>query len=214
MYGYQLVILWLVLFVLLFYPIFKDFNILYKTIGYWCVIMLFITTFEFMLPFHFDMMCEKGKYYKKNGCCYWNEADKKISDMFSPKMYMELYSDYSLSDCKYRKNLGHDGFHFVMFGELWHGFLSGIFAVLSLYYLFTDKTSKNFFLSIFTLGVIQLVLILWYVSPVILELFIEKSGNHYSKWWFPPFLWNVPWFIIPPLLIHEGTNGLLSHRRA
>ena len=208
MYGYQMVLLWITICIIIFFPIFKHLNILYRTIGYWCVIMLFIAVFEFMLPFNFDMMCGKGKYYYKNKLCYWSEPGKKISDMFSSKMYMELYSDYSLADCKYKKKLGHDGFHFVMFGELWHGFFSGIFSITSLYYLFKDKTSQ-ILLSIFTLGIIQLVMITWYVSPVILELFIEKSGNHYSKWWWPPFLWNLPWFIVPPLMIYEGYKGLV-----
>jgi len=166
--------------------------------------------FEFMLPFNFDVMCKKGDYYYDNNKCYWTEKDKTLNDMFCCKMYMELYSDYSLSDCKYRKNLGQDGFHFVMFGELYHGLFSGICSVFLLYYLFTDKTSRKFFLSIFTLGVIQLTMIIWYASTVILELFIKESGNHLSKWCAPPFLWNAPWFIIPPILIFEGARGLLN----
>jgi len=209
MLGFHMVLIWLTMFIIVFFPIFKHLNILYRTIGYWCVLMIFIAIFEFMFPCNIDIICEKGMHYYDNKCCYWSETGKKLSDMFSSKMYMELYSDYSLSDCKYRKGLGDEGFHFIMFGELWHGVFSGIFAIASLYYLFKDKTCRKFFLSIFTLGLIQLVMIIWYVSPTFLELFIDKCGNHYSNWWWPPFLWNLPWFIIPPLLIYEGYKGLI-----
>ena len=210
MYGYQVVVIWLVLFFSFFYPFVRKFNAFHRMVAYWCFIMLFIAVFEGMLIFHYDYMCRKGKYYKKKKKCFWNEDGKCLGDMLSSKMYMELYSDYSLADCKYRKNVGHDGFHFVLFGELWHGFFSGILSILILYFLYMAPESRHYLLSFFTLGVVQLTMIIWYVSPVILELFIEKSGNHWSKWWWPPFLWNMPWFIIPPMLIYYGAWGLLN----
>jgi hypothetical protein len=210
MLGYQLVILWLFLFFAIFYPLVRGFSIPNATIAYWCLVMLFIAVFEFLLPFNYEYMCKKGHEYHKDRTCFGLEDGKSLTDMLSPKMYMDLYADYSLSDCKYRKGFGHDGFHFVLFGELWHGAFSAIGSILTLYYLYTDPGSKRFFLSAFSTGLVQLTMIIWYVSPVFLELFIEDSGNHISKWWWPPFLWNAPWFVLPPLLIFWGAKGILD----
>jgi hypothetical protein len=211
MLGYQMVLLWLILFFIMFYPLVKQFDAFHRTVAYWSYIMIFIMIFEFMLPFNYKYMCEKGQYYADNNKCYWSEDKKSLKDMICSKMYMELYSDYSLADFKYRQNLGDSGFHFVMFGELWHGAFSGLFSILTLYFLYTAKESKKFILSYFTLGIIQLTMIIWYVSPTILELFIEGSGNHISKWWWPPFMWNLPWFIIPPIMIYEGAKKILNN---
>lgn len=208
MLGYQLIIVWFILFFSIFYPFVYKLNSINKTIAYWCYCMIFITIFEFMLIFHYKYMCKKGEeYYNENKCFGYEE--RNIKDMFSYKMYMDLYGDYSLSDSKYRKNIGKDGFHFVLFGEIWHGIFSGILAITSLYYLYTKEDSKELFLSIFTMGIIQLTMIIWYVSPVFLELFIEESDNYISKWWWAPFLWNVPWFIFPPIMIYHGAKNLL-----
>ena len=205
-----MVLLWLVLFFSFFYPFVRKFGAFHRMLAYWCLAMLFIAAFEGMLLFNYDYMCSKGAYYAENNKCYWSEDGKRPGDLLSSKMYMDLYGDYSLADCKYRKNFGHDGFHFVLFGELWHGVFSGALSILTLYLLFSNPHARPCLLSFFTLGVVQLTMIIWYVSPVILELFIEGSGNHWSKWWWPPFLWNVPWFIIPPMLIYRGARGLLD----
>jgi len=209
MFGYQLVVLWLVIFIAISFPFVKHLDVMHRLIIFWSIITLFVFLFEIMLMFKSNYVCEKGKQYYDNGTCYWSEKDIRFSDMFSSKMYMDLYADYSLGDAKYRQNFGDSGFHFVMFGEIWHGIFAGLMSMLVLYYNYTSPETNFFYLSVLCLGLIQLIMIIWYISPCVLELFIETSINHSSKCWKPPLLWNLPWFIIPPILIYFGANNIL-----
>ena len=134
----------------------------------------------------------------------------ELYDMFSDKMYMDLYADYSLADYKYRQNMNDSGFHFAYFGEIWHGIFAGFFSILVIYFKFFNLDNKKYHLAYFTLGITQLVMITWYISPAILELFLENNQNHWTKTWWPPYLWNLPWFILPSILIYHGTKNILS----
>lgn len=208
MKGYQLVLTWIIFYILICFPFFRHFSLFNRLVAYWCTVMLCVSIFEAMLIFKWKYMCKKGKKYYKKNKCYWNE-DVKLKDACSSKMYMDLYADYSLADCKYRRGFGKEGFHFVFFGEIYHGIFSGILSGLTLWKLFTDPDSSAYKLLYFTLGIVQLTMITWYVSPCILELFYENCGNHISKWWWPPFLWNLPWFIVPPILIWKSVKTLV-----
>ena len=119
MIGYQLVIIWFVAFISLLWPIFGHFDLFDRLVGYWATLMILVAIWEFCLPFNFDLLREKGTYYCENKCSFFSEKDKSIWDLFTPKMYMDLYADYSLADCKYRGKLGEDGFHFVMFEHVY-----------------------------------------------------------------------------------------------
>lgn len=209
MFGYQLVILWIVLFVAIIFPFVKHLDVMHRLIIFWSIMTLFVFSFEIILMFKSDYVCEKGQKYFDTNTCYWSENDISLSEMFSTKMYMDLYADYSMGDAKYRQNFGDSGFHFVMFGEIWHGIFSGLLSILTLYYYHTAPATNFFYLPVLCLGLTQLVMIIWYISPCILELFIETSINHSSKCWTPPLWLNLPWFIIPPILIHFGASNIL-----
>lgn len=208
LYGYQMVLLWLTLFFIIFYPVVSKLNIIDTTIIYWCLITIFVFIFEMMFMIKYKYVCDKGNYYYNTNNCYWNEK-VGLYDMFSDKMYMDLYADYSLADYKYRQNMNDSGFHFVYFGEIWHGIFAGFLSILVLYFKFFSINNKNYQLAYFTLGITQLVMITWYMSPAILELFLENNQNHWTKTWWPPYLWNVPWFILPSILIYYGTKNFL-----
>ena len=208
MKGYSLVIIWILSYIIICFPFVRHFSVFNRLVAYWCIVMLLISLFEAMLIFEWKYMCKKGKYYYKNNTCFWN-VEAYFKDIFSTKLYMDLYADYSLADCKYRRGFGREGFHFVFFGEIYHGLLAGILSGLTLWKLYTNPNSAAYRLLYFTLGILQLTMITWYVSPCILELFHEKCGNHISKWWWPPFLWNVPWFIVPPIFIWRGAKELV-----
>ena len=207
--GYQMVLLWLIIFFILFYPLVKDLNAINRTIIYWCFITIFVFLFEMMFLFNYDYVCKKGNYYFDEYKCYWTDI-VPLKDMFSNKMYLDLYSDYSLADYKYRQNIGDPGFHFVYFGEIYHGIFAGIMSFFVLYFHYINIDRKKYLLSVLLLAVIQLVMITWYMSPAMLELFIKDNSNHYSKTWWPPYLWNVPWFIIPILMIKYSLNTLFD----
>ena len=66
--------------------------------------MVFVGIFELLLLFYYEYLENKGKGYYKNNNCYWLE-DNNVSDMFSYKMYMDLYADYSLSDKRYCRKI-------------------------------------------------------------------------------------------------------------
>jgi hypothetical protein len=209
MIGYQLVILWIVLFVAVIFPFVKHLDVTHRLIIFWSIMTIFVFLFEIILMFKSDYVCDKGQQYMDANTCYWSENDINLSDMFSTKMYMDLYADYSLGDAKYRQNYGDSGFHFVMFGEILHGIFAGLLSILTLYYYYTAPDTNFFYLSVLCLGLTQLVMIIWYISPCILEFFVETSINHSSKCWTPPLLLNLPWFIIPPILIRFGATNIL-----
>jgi len=211
MYGWQIIISWFVLFFPIFYVPLRNFDLPMKIIGYWCFFMIFICIFEFLVPFNFDTICEKGNYYYENDKNYWIEDDKKFSDLLTSKMYMNVYSDYSLSDCKYRKGLNDSGFRIVMLGEIIHGILTFIFTCIVLYGMYFGMNKNKLNLHILILGIIQLTLIIWYQSTVIWDMCIESSDNccNNPKWYWQQQGWNVPWFIFPPYLIYYGYTNLL-----
>ena len=214
MLGYQMIVLWFIAFFAVFYPAVHNLSRIDATVAYWSFWTVCVAIFEAMLTFCHEYVCKKGHEYYENGGCLGLEEGKSLMDIFTYQFYMDTYADYSLADHKYRRGIGHDGFHFALFGEVWHGVFSGIAAIASLYYLYAAPKSNEFMLSVFSLGLIQLTMIIWYVSPVILELFIDGHENHMSKWWWPPFLWNVPWFTFPPILIYYGAAGILGERSA
>ena len=206
--GLYLIIMWLTAYVLVLFPLVHRYGHFDRLVVYWTILMFLVASFEAMLIPNSNYMCEKGQEYSDNGTCFWSQP-ANVSDAFSSKLYMDLYADYSLADAKYRMNYGNEGFHFVLFGELWHGFWCVVLGIAVMYTFYAMPNTPAYFLSLFSMGLTQLVMIIWYVSPAILELFIEGSPNHVSNWWWPPFMWNVPWFIIPPMFMHKGAMGLL-----
>ena len=209
LYGYQMVLLWLILFFVIIYPLIANFSVIDKTIMYWCFLTIFVFLFEMMFMYNYNYVCDKGGEYFKNKKCYWTEK-VNLSDMFSDKMYLDLYADYSLADYKYRQNMNDSGFHFVYFGEIWHGIFAGLLSILVIYYKFFNNNLKKYHLSYFTLGITQLVMIIWYMSPAILELFLQDHQNNLSNTFWPPHLWNVPWFILPSILIYNGLINIID----
>ena len=81
-----------VAFVVILWPIFSQFDLFDRLVGYWATLMIFVAIWEFCLPFNFDLLNKKGAYYCENKCSFFSEKDKSIWDIFTPKMYMELYT--------------------------------------------------------------------------------------------------------------------------
>jgi len=221
MKGYQLVILWFTIFFTIFIPIAKLFglNNSLTIIALWAFWSFAISIFEFILPFNMKYICDKGRYYYNNDKCMWSQSNYNISDIFNKNLYMDAYADYSLADSKYRhgyndKNpheTGSHSFRCVMLGEIIHGVFSFIFSTLVIYYIFIGNNDKHKYLNILLLGAAQFSLICWYQSTVFWDMFDTKSENYYlnDKWWWPPLLWNLPWFIFPPYLVYYSYNQLL-----
>ncbi len=205
MLGCFLVILWLTIFSIVSYLCCSFLGLktaLLRTIFVWTFFMVFVGIFELLLLFYHEYLHKKGQYYYKKNICYWNE-DNKISDMFSYKMYMDLYADYSLSDKRYCKKITNKGNRFVLLGELTHGFFCFLFAPIIFYYFIHFDELYIYLYSIMFVA-IQFGLIIWYLASVFLEMYFVK--NH--KFWWPPLLWNVPWIIIPIYVIYYGIKEI------
>ena len=63
LYGYQMVLLWLTVFFIVFYPFIVKLNTIDKTIIYWCLITIFVFIFEMMFMIKYKYVCDKGNYY-------------------------------------------------------------------------------------------------------------------------------------------------------
>ena len=209
MLGYNLVSLWLLVFSAISYVACQYLQLksaLLCTILVWTLFMVCVSIFEMMLLFYYEYLEEKGKQYYKEKKCYWFE-DNSIWDIFSYKMYMDLYADYSLSDKRYCDNLNkNEGARFVLTGEVIHGLFCILFAPIILYF-FVNYNELNIYLSSIIFVAIQFALIVWYLVSVFLEMKFVKNEN----FWWPPLLWNVPWVIIPPYVVYYCINELLSH---
>ena len=219
MKGYQLIILWFIIFFTIFIPISKLFglNNSLTIIALWALWSFAISVFEFVLPFNMKYVCDKGREFYDNKKCMWSK-DYEIIDMYKKTWWMDSYADYSLGDSKYRhgykKNpdvTSSHSFRCVMLGEIIHGVFSFIFSTLVLYYIFIGNNDKHKNLNILLLGAVQFSLICWYQSTVFWDMFDTKSENYYlnDKWWWPPLLWNLLWFIFPPYLVYYSYNQLL-----
>jgi hypothetical protein len=205
MKGGLLVILWLVLFSVLSYflcTILKLQTTLLRTIFVWTLLMAFVAIFETMLLFYSTYMQDKGKEYYKDNTCYWTE-NKDITDMLSYKMYMELYSDYSLSDKRYCKRIQNQGSRFVLLGELTHGAFCILFVPIIFYYFIHFNELYIYLYSIIFVA-IQFALIIWYLASVFVEMYFVKN----DKFWFPPLLWNVPWVLVPIYVIYYSIKEI------
>jgi len=203
MLGYNLVILWLIIFSILSYILTLFLNIKTKllcVIFVWTFLMVFVYIFEILLLFHYSYLEKKGKYYYEESKCYWLE-DNKINDIFSYKMYMDLYADYSLSDKRYCENFVLDeGNRFVLLGEVIHGFFCVIMTSIILYLFFFNYNEIYIYISSIIFSSIQFAIIIWYLASVFLEMKYKKN----EQFWPYPLLWNVPWIILPLYIIYHG----------
>jgi len=208
MLGWKMVILWLSLFFTTSYFLCKFLKIkstLLVTIFVWTFCMVFISIFEFLLLFYYQYLETKGEYYYTNDKCYWTD-DTPIFDMFSYKMYMDLYADYSYCDKRYINNLDKcAGNRFVLTGEIIHGIFSAIFSIIILYFFFAKFDDIYIYLSSIIFSSIQFALIIWYLATI----FIEKKFVVNDKEWLPPILWNVPWVIVPIYIIFESVRMII-----
>jgi hypothetical protein len=220
MLGYQLVIFWFSLFFSIFLPLsyYLELNRPLTIIMLWVVWSFFVSLFEFILPFNMKYVCEKGKEYYNNNTCLWSEKGYSLTSIFDKTLYMNAYADYSLADSKYRKGYtksnetSSHSFRCVMLGEMIHGVFSFIFSVLVLYNIFIGGSNAHKNLHILLLGATQFALICWYQSTVFWDMLDKDSENYYlnEKWWWPPLLWNLPWFIFPPYLIYYSYVNLTA----
>jgi hypothetical protein len=211
MKGGLLVILWLFLFTILSCIFCKLLNLktaLLKTIFIWSFLMIFVSIFEFLLLFYNEYMQDKGKEYYKNKTCYWLE-DKNISEMFTYKMYMELYSDYSLCDKRYCKRIKNQGSRFVLLGELTHGLFCILFTPIIFYYFINFNELYIYVYSIIFVA-IQFALIFWYLASVFVEMYFVKN----EKFWFPPLNWNVPWVVVPLYVIYYSIKEVVKIKQS
>ena len=207
MLGGYLVILWLSIFSILSYffcSILKIKTVLLRTIFVWTFCMMFIGIFELLILFYYEYLQNKGKYYYTNNNSYWLE-DNEVLDMFSYKMYMDLYADYSLADKRYCKKITNQGSRFVILGELTHGFFCFLFAPIILYY-FINFNELNIYLYSIIFVAIQFALIIWYLASVFVEFYFAKNNTI----WHPPLLWNVPWVIVPVYVIYYGIIEIIN----
>ena len=207
MLGGLLVLLWFLIFAVMNYFLYKVLNIttiLLQVIFSWTFFMVFIILFELLLLVYYKYVHEKSEEYYKMNTCYWTE-NVNIVDMFSYKMYMDLYADYSLADKRYGKVIENEGCRFVISGEEAHAFFCILFVPFILYYfVFFDKI-KIYIFSLM-LSVSQLSIITWYLSTVFIELYFVEN----KQFWFPPLLWNVPWVIIPMYIIYSEYCELIT----
>ena len=208
MLGYTLVLLWLSSFSVVSYigcRYLQLNTVLLRTIFIWTFCMIFVSIFEMMLLFYYEYLENKGKQYYKDKLCYWLE-NNSIWDMFSYKMYMDLYADYSLSDKRYCENLNTDqGSRFVLTGEVIHGIFCIIMAPIILYNFF-NFNELYIYLSAIIFVSIQFALIVWYLTSVFLEMNFVKNAD----FWAPPLLWNVPWVIVPLYVIYYGIKEIVG----
>ena len=208
MLGCNLVITWLTTFFAVSYGLCQWLGLktnLLWTIFIWTLAMVFVAIFEMMLLFYYDYLENKGKMYYKEKLCYWLE-NNSIWDIFSYKMYMDLYADYSLSDKRYCENVEKvEGSRFVLTGEVIHGIFCIIMAPIILYWFF-NYNEVNIYLSSIVFVSIQFALIVWYLVSVFVEMKFVKNKD----FWAPPLLWNVPWVIIPPYVVYYAVEEILS----
>jgi hypothetical protein len=201
MLGFILVCLWLFIFGLISYFLIKYLkinNFLLIIIFVWSFFMIFISIFQFMILFSFKYLENKSKYYYINNKCYWNEKNS-IYDMFSNKMYMDLYADYSLSDKRYSENIANsEGGRFVYIGEVVHGSFCIVMSCIIMYLFFFNFNKKSIYLFSIINSSIQIALITWYLVSV----FIELQYNKNNKFWWPPLLWNILWIIFPLYIMY------------
>jgi len=176
-----------------------------RTIFSWTLLLGFVAIFEMLLWMHYDYVEKRGKEYYKNKTCYWSE-NINISDMFSHKMYMDLYADYSLSDKRYCENIDkNEGNRFVLTGEILHGFFCLIMVPIVLYY-FINFNELYIYIYAIIFSVIQFTMIAWYLTTVYMEM---KYVTNDGFWWFP-LLWNVPWVIFPPYMIYYSIQKIVN----
>jgi hypothetical protein len=136
-------------------------------------------------------MQEKSEENYKNKTCYWTETVSYL-DMFSYKMYMDLYADYSLADKRYGKKIDNEGCRVVISGEETHAFFCILFVPIIMYY-FIYFNETNVYLYSLMFVATQFAIIIWYLATVFIEMYFVTN----EQFWFPPLLWNVPWVIIP-----------------
>jgi hypothetical protein len=201
MLGSNLVILWLVFFGIISILLCKYLKLntsLLCTIFVWTFLMVFIYIFEMMLLFYNEYLEIKGKQYYKDNNCYWLE-NNSIFDVFSYKMYMDLYADYSLSDKRYCENIyTNEGNRFVLLGEIIHGLFCIIMTTIILYFYFFKFNELYIYLSAIIFSAVQFALIIWYLASVFMEMKYIKN----DQFWPYPLLWNVPWVIVPLYIIY------------
>jgi hypothetical protein len=193
MLGGFLVIIWLILFSIfscLFCKVLDIKTVLLRTIFVWTFFMVFIAIFEVLLLFYPTYMQQKSEEYYTNKTCYWTENVSYL-DMFSYKMYMDLYADYSLADKRYGKKIENEGYRVVISGEETHAFLCILFVPIIIYY-FIYFNETNVYLYALMFVATQFAIITWYLATVCIEMYFVKN----EQFWFPPLLWNVPWVIV------------------
>ena len=167
--------------------------------------MVFVSIFEMLLIYYYDYLEGKGKKYYEEKKCYWLEHTN-VSDMFSYKMYMDLYADYSLADKRYCENIAvNEGNRFVLLGEIIHGFFCIIMTSIILYYFIHFNELYIYIYAILFSG-IQFAMIIWYLATVFFEMkYIKNEG-----FWSLPLLWNVPWIIVPLYIIYYSIPKIVN----
>ena len=212
MLGCNLVILWLSLFSIASYMLcsyLKLDSVLMRTIFTWTFFMMFVSLFEAMLLVYYKYLETKGNYYYDENKCYWNE-ENSVCDIFSYKMYMDLYADYSLSDKRYCDNLiRNEGCRFVLQGEIIHGLFCFIMSIIIMYFYFFDFNKLYIYLSSIVFSSIQFALITWYLVTVFVEMYFVKN----EKLWWCPLLWNVPWVIVPQYIIYFAIKEIVKNNK-
>lgn len=208
MIGTYIVILWLTLFTIVSYSLCKYLNIsgLLCVIFVWTFLMGFVAIFEMLLIYYYEYLETRGKKYYAENKCYWSE-DNNLLDIFSYKLYMDLYADYSLCDKRYCENMRtSEGNRFVFLGEVIHGIFCIIMTTIILYFYFIDFNEVYIYLSSIIFSAIQFALIVWYLASIFYEMKFVKN----ELVWYPPLLWNVPWVIIPLYIIYYGTLKIVT----
>jgi hypothetical protein len=208
MRGGFLVLLWLALFAAASTFLCRLWNIqsaLMRTIFVWSFLMLFVALFEGLLLFYHDYVAEQGTYYYNENKCYWTE-EVSWTDMFSHKMYMDLYADYSYCDKRYSNVLKDcQGCRTVMTGEIIHGVFSLVLASWIVYLFSVGAHELHVILTSLVFSGAQLGIIVWYLSTIAIETQFVRN----DKVWWPPCLWNVPWVVVPTSIVWQTSQHLL-----
>ena len=207
MLGGLLVVLWFFIFAVINYFLCKLLKIkttLLRNIFSWTFLMVFIIMVELILLVYYKYVHEKSEEYYRTNTCYWTE-NVNVVDMFSYKLYMDLYADYSLADKRYGKIIENVGCRFVISGEEAHAFFCMLFVPIILYYFVFFDEIKIYLFSLM-LSVSQFSIIVWYLSTVCIELYFVEN----KQFWFPPLLWNVPWVILPIYIVYSVFCQLIS----
>jgi hypothetical protein len=200
MKGGVLIAIWFALFAVVSHALSAHWTGPLRVIFVWTLLMLCVGVIEMMLFFRHGYLSGKGQSYYAQGKCYWTE-DVDWRDMVSTKMYMDIYADYSLCDRRYCEWFDKDtGCRFVLLGEVVHG----IFCLALAPFILLSRDERRTYKLALAFAAVQFALIVWYVASI----FLEKHFVRNEKFWWPPLLWNLPWFVLPPYMAYHAFANL------